>query len=115
MVYPFEPATCARTVGAGESFFQQVLRCTAGAGEATMAPKYLGDINVIDDLSGAPLYMTSGAFLASSDTVCAPNSLPPRSLLHFSLLPSRCSPLAAPLWLLPTPCSLLLLADYFSK
>lgn len=56
----------------GESFFQQVLKSIEGVAEVSLAPKYLGDINIYNAASQpdvAPLFMAAGAYLASDEVV----------------------------------------------
>lgn len=54
----------ARSVLAGESFFQNTFRAPAGGGEVTVAPALPGDLFVLD-LQNESLMVQSGAYVAS--------------------------------------------------
>ena len=57
-----------RAVLGGESFFQNFWKANAQGGEVTLAPDLPGDIALIE-LSGQPLLIQSGSYLASEDGV----------------------------------------------
>ena len=54
----------ARSLLAGESFFQNIYRAPAGGGELTVAPALPGDLFVLD-LGGESLLVQSGSYVAS--------------------------------------------------
>jgi uncharacterized protein (TIGR00266 family) len=57
-----------RAVLGGESFFQNFWKAGASGGELTLAPDLPGDI-VLIEMSGAPMLVQSGSYLASEDGV----------------------------------------------
>jgi uncharacterized protein (TIGR00266 family) len=61
-------ASLARSVLTSESFFQNTFTAARGPGEVTLAPALPGDIHV-REMTGDPLVLTSGAYLASHPDV----------------------------------------------
>jgi uncharacterized protein (TIGR00266 family) len=57
-----------RSVLGGESFFLNTFTCVGGQGEVTLAPKLPGDIMGLP-MSGAPVFVQSGSYLAATPGV----------------------------------------------
>jgi uncharacterized protein (TIGR00266 family) len=72
----------------GESFFQNFWKAGAQGGEVTLAPDLPGDITCIN-MTGAPLLIQSGSYLASEDGIDISGKLSGKAFLSgegFSML-----------------------------
>jgi uncharacterized protein (TIGR00266 family) len=80
-----------RSLLGGESFFQNFWKAGAQGGEVTLAPDLPGDITCIT-MTGGPLLIQSGSYLASEDGVDLSGKLSSKAFLSgegFSMLEAK--------------------------